>query len=122
MGNMGIPWLESALQEIGWEAVYVSRQLRPRAGLSVMWLPWDEWAKTAPRSHGSVYAGVGACRDSYGDTSSGVGLVTKMGNRWWGVAVPLEPWVGNTTRELQGITLGRHMVAHLGEMGAAKVE
>ena len=31
---------------------------------------------------------------------TGAGLVSRIGGHRWGVAVPLEPWVDNTTGEL----------------------
>ena len=114
--------LQRGLHEIGWEIVDVTRHLRPRPGLQVLQLPWDKWAVSVPGNAVAVCTDAGARGGEEGTLCSRVGLVTRIGGRWWGMAVPLEPWVDNTTGELLGITLKRHIVAHRSGMGAAGLE
>ena len=114
--------LRTALHEIGWEITDVTWHLRPRVGASVLHMPWEQWAAQAPGQTVAVFTDAGARHDPDDSQGSGVGLVTRIGNLWWGAAVPLPPWVDNTTGELLGISLGRHVAHRLREMGAASVE
>ena len=114
--------LRNALCEIGWEIADVTWHLRPREGANVLHIPWERWAAQAQGRAVAVYTDAGARHDLADGQGNGVGLVTRIGDRWWGAAVPLPPWVDNTTGELLGIFLGRHVAARLQEMGAAFVE
>ena len=114
--------LHNALSEIGWEVTDVTWHLRPREGAEVLHIPWERWARQAPGQETAVYTDAGARQGPAGEQGSGVGLVVRIGDRWWGAAVPLPPWIDNTTGELLGISLGRLVVDRLREMEAATVE
>ena len=47
-----------------------------------------------------------------------MGLVIWVSDKWLGAPVPLETWVDNTTAEILGVVLGRHVVEHLRDLGA----
>ena len=114
--------LHNALSEIGQEVTDVTWHLRPREGAEVLHIPWERWARQAPGQETAVYTDARARQGPAGEQGSGVGLVVRIGDRWWGAAVPLPPWIDNTTGELPGISLGRLVVDRLREMGAATVE
>ena len=100
----------------------VTWHLRPREGAEVLHIPWERWARQAPGQETAVHTDAGARQGPAGEQGSGVGLVVRIGDRWWGAAVPLPPWIDNTTGELLGISLGRLVVDRLREMEAATVE
>ena len=94
--------LREVLREIGGEVADVTWHLRPREGANVLHIPWEQWEAQAPGRAVAVYTDARACQDPADGQGSGVGLVTRIGDRWWGAAVPLPPWVDNTTGELLG--------------------
>ena len=69
-----------------------------------------------------MYLDGGARQDPDAGRGCGVGLVIRIGEKWWGVAVPLETWVDYTTAELLGVVLGRYVVERLRDLGARSIE
>ena len=100
--------LQRALQEVGWDIVDITEQLQQSEGAPTLLLPWETWADSVPGANTAVHCDAGAHQDADEGDGSGVGLVTRIGNKWWGAAIPEEPWVDNTTAKLLGIALGRH--------------
>ena len=49
-------------------------------------------------------------------------LVSRVSDKWWGAAMPLETWVDNTTAELLGVVLGRYVVERLRDLDARTIE
>ena len=69
-----------------------------------------------------MYTDAGVHRDLVKESGCGVGLVIRVGDKWWGAAVPLDTWVENTTTELLGVVLGRYVVERLRDLGARSIE
>ena len=59
-------------------------------------------ANTVPGADVAMYTDTGAHQDPDEESGCGVGLVIRVGDKWWGAAVPPETWVDDTTAELCG--------------------
>ena len=114
--------LRRALSDIGWEIVDVTAELRQREGRPAFQLPWETWANTVPGADVALYTDTRARQDPDEERGCRVGLVIRVGDKWWGAAVPLETWVDNTTAELLGVVLGRYVVELLRDLGARSIE
>ena len=80
--------LRRALREIGWEIVDVTAELRQQEGGPTLQLPWDTWASTVPGANVAVYTDAGAHQDPDKERGCGVGLVIRVGDKWWGLQYP----------------------------------
>ena len=84
--------LQRALTQVEWEILDVTAQPHQREGLPTLQLPWEKWADTVPGQDVAVYSDARAREDSDPGSGCGVGLVTRIGGKWWAAAVPLEDW------------------------------
>ena len=82
--------LEGGLAELGLGIKHVTRELRSHASRPPVVPPWTEWASQARGEKVAIY--VDASEFEFDDQQrqgAGVGLVVRIEEEWWSLAIPL---------------------------------
>ena len=96
----------------------MTAQLRQPEGRPTLPLPCDTWANEVPGADMEA----GARQDPDAERGCSMGLVIRVSDKWWGLAVPLETWVDITTAELLGVVLGQYVVERHRDLGVQSIE